>query len=271
MILRNDKGAVLLEFLLSMPLLFVMIMTVLQFAHIWMARQVVKYAAYCAARSTLTCNQTMAHTHARAAAKMVCAWITFSEPASELARIRAGRASSADPFLRDVSYRNAEGTVSDLNAVKSQVSRQVENLEMKVPGWGGIPGSSSLDRRIRVYAGNTTMDSLDLLHRLSYPWKTRATVEFDFPLLMPVVGKMLSYIVKRDYAKIKSEYNNGSLGFHPVSGWTGQKEVIDSERGYKEHALPYITLRETCILPRPYSTNSYPVTSACLELSRGGF
>lgn len=270
MILRNDKGAVLLEFLLSMPLLFVMIMTVLQFAHIWMARQVVKYAAYCAARSTLVCNQSTAHLNARAAAKMVCAWITFSEPASELAKIQAGRGSSADPFLRDASFRNAERTVSSLNGKKTQVSGEVEDLEMKVPGWGSIPGSSSLNERIRVYAGNKTLDQLDLWHRVTYPWKARATVEFDFPLLMPVVGKMLGWIVKQDYQKIKSDYDRGDIGLHPISGWYRKmKGGTDDES--QRYGFPYITLRETCILPKPYSTNSYPATSACLELISGGF
>ena len=252
----------MLEFLLVMPLLFVMIMAVLQLAHIWTARQVVKYAAYCAARATLTSNQAMALRHANAAAKQVCAWITFSEPASELKKVRGGTSVISDPFLRDVSVTNAENTVNNLNSLQGQLAQSVLNSEVAIPGWGTIPGSSSLNSRLRVYGDYKS----DTLHSSLYPWQSRVTVEFDFPLLMPVAGKMLSYLVNQEWKPLKKDLDSGSAGYLPVRGWTGQQEILSIEKEYEKHAFPYITLRETSIVPKPYSTDAYPVTSACLEL-----
>ena len=50
------RGSVLMEFVMTMPLLMMLVMLVLQFALIVTARQLVAYAAFCAARSTLSAN-----------------------------------------------------------------------------------------------------------------------------------------------------------------------------------------------------------------------
>ena len=265
MIEKNERGSAAVEFVLTMPILFVMIMAVMQLAHIWMARQVVKYAAFCAARSTLTCNAVTAHAHARDAAKQVCAWITFADDAEALDQSGDSSPRSLWWNAADIGVPEAAAYVTDVNAIKASLDENVTKLEMEIPGWGQIPHSSSLDKRIRVYAG------LYDLSGYNYPWETRATVEFDFPLLMPVAGKMLSFLVKKDYEdEIKEKLNTGEIGFHVGRGWTGQQELLESEKDYEKHAFPYITLRETCILPKPYSTAVYPVTSKDLEFGLGG-
>ena len=85
------------------------------------------------------------------------------------------------------------------------------------------------------------------------PWQTRAKVEFDFPLLMPVAGQMMSYLFKEDPDSVAQKIRAGELAVKPGVGWTGQEEK-------KDYSYPYITLKEMCILPKPYSTGIYPLS-----------
>lgn len=201
-----------MEFVLVMPLLFVMIMGVLQIAHIWMARQVVHYAAYCAARSTLTANTQLFQDQAvaRNAAYRVCAWIAFDD--------------------------EGDGDAQDVT---------------EIPGWGKIPFSESVKKRTRVVTGFTDVEYSGMLS--ACPWQTRAVVEFDFALLMPVAGQMMSYLVKQDASAVSGQIQSGEIAVRPGMGWTGQEEK-------KNYSYPYITLKEMCILPKPYSTAIYPLS-----------
>lgn len=262
----GERGSAVLELVFVLPVLFVMIMAVLQFAHIWMARQVVKYAAYCAARSTLTANQMTAHAHARKAAGLVCAWITFSVEAEDLKTISSQSNYSFGWNSQQVNVDEEDLYVRKINYIGFDYNsaENIINKEVKIHGWGYIPNSSSLDNRLRVWAG--IKEPLNYI----YPWETRATVEFDFPLLMPVVGKMLSYLVNKNYDDLKTLINSDQLGFDVGSWWTGQKEVIETDKAAYDHAYPYITLKEVCILPKPYSTSTYPLTSADFDIGVSG-
>ncbi len=260
----SEKGSVMLEFVIIMPVLFVMIMAVLQLAHVWMARQVVKYAAYCAARSTLTSNQYTSHAHARRAAKQVCAWITFSESAEDLERITGKTNYSFWWDSQQIGVNESANYVARINGISVDADSDIIAKEILIDGWGHIPNSSSLDNRIRVMAG--VLEPLNFV----YPWETRATVEFDFPLLMPVAGKMLSFLVNQSANDLKEKLDTGEVGYHAGRGWTGQQKIIDTDKNAEKHAYPYITLKETCILPKPYSTAIYPLTSTDLDISVSG-
>jgi Flp pilus assembly protein TadG len=77
------EGTVMLEFVVSFPIILTLILACMQFAHIWMARQVVHYSAFCAARATLVCNRGERTEAARQAARQVCAWIVNGMRAGE--------------------------------------------------------------------------------------------------------------------------------------------------------------------------------------------
>ena len=47
------RGSILMEFVIVAPLVLILVSFILQFAHIWIARQVTAYAAYCATRAIL--------------------------------------------------------------------------------------------------------------------------------------------------------------------------------------------------------------------------
>jgi Flp pilus assembly protein TadG len=74
----------MLEFVLSFPLVLMLILACLQMAHLLMAREVVHYAAYCAARSALVSGDLAeAQVAAQRAASAVCAWITMGSHLGE--------------------------------------------------------------------------------------------------------------------------------------------------------------------------------------------
>ena len=52
--LKDDKGSVLMEAIICLPVLLLLSLGVAQFAHIWYCRTIVHYAAYCGARAVLT-------------------------------------------------------------------------------------------------------------------------------------------------------------------------------------------------------------------------
>ena len=79
-------GSVMLEFVLAAPVILTLMLACMQFAHIWMAKQVVHYAAYCAARATLVCHESERDRAAEQAARQVCAWIVHGETAGEPAK-----------------------------------------------------------------------------------------------------------------------------------------------------------------------------------------
>ena len=76
----------MLEFVLAAPVVLTLILACMQFAHIWMAKQVVHYAAFCAARATLVCKESEFDRAAEQAARQVCAWIVHGETAGEPAK-----------------------------------------------------------------------------------------------------------------------------------------------------------------------------------------
>lgn len=55
-ILKRQQGDVIIEFVLVLPILLLLFFTCLQLAHFWIAKQLLHYAAYSAARTTLVTN-----------------------------------------------------------------------------------------------------------------------------------------------------------------------------------------------------------------------
>ncbi len=82
-LLHNDDGVVMLEFLLAFPLVLTLVLAVVQFSHLWIARQVVHYAAYCAARSMLVVQEGEYLAAGQQAAIEVCKWISIGRRAGQ--------------------------------------------------------------------------------------------------------------------------------------------------------------------------------------------
>ena len=86
----RKSGSVMLEFVLSFPIVLSLLLACIQFSHIWLARQVVHYSAYCAARATLVSHKGEYQPVAERAAEVVCAWIVKGHSAGESDRVVPG-------------------------------------------------------------------------------------------------------------------------------------------------------------------------------------
>lgn len=238
--LVHRQGSMLLEFVLTMPILMMLIMLVLQFAMIATARPMVSYAAFCAARSTLCANPVDSlnpdwrENCAFHAARRALAWVTIlgteesrEYRSSETANIEVGSSNFAD--IGDTS------TESFVTVMKGDESTH----DVVVPGWGQIPESNSVDKRLSV---ETNL----------FPGRyAAATVVYQYPLLIPIAGQMIGWLTRhswKDSAYVKS-------GVLPP-GW-----LDEVEDGGLIDGAPFITLTETCVLPLPYSPVRLPLNA----------
>lgn len=230
------RGSMLLEFVLTMPILFMLIMLILQFAQIMVVRQFVAYAAFCSTRSMLCSNPSewdsknpkqFQCTHQ--AARRVLAWVNiFGTP--ETAHLRG----SEEGYLSVSS-----GDFSDIQdtplTYTSKLYGSKATHDVLIPGWGQIPESNSVDRRLEVECGPKIPNG-----KYAY-----STVRYKFPLLIPVAGQMISFLAK--HSADESLYMRSKT---LMPGWTGEQELFDG--------VPFIELTETCVLPLPYSTANLP-------------
>mgnify|MGYP003957263795 FL=1 len=72
---HSTAGAVSLELVLVFPLVLMLFFLCIQIPHLWIARLVVHYASYCAARSALVSGAAEYDTAGQRAAEGVLAWI----------------------------------------------------------------------------------------------------------------------------------------------------------------------------------------------------
>ncbi len=186
---RAEQGSMLVEAVICLPVVLVLVLGCMQIAHIWMARQVVQYAAFAAARSLLTVPNSRHFTavqpggDAHKAAAAVCAWIALSQ--------RPG----ATP--------------------------------VRVPGWGGIPGSGGIDEKLRLE-----------LKQPAGEWVPVVTVNFDFPMVIPVAGPIIGWAVNP---------------WQENQEWLERKaDVTGNTHGGESVRYPYIRFRESAALSKPY-------------------
>ena len=96
-----------------------------------------------------------------------------------------------------------------------------------VPGWGPIPDSGAVHRKVRVTVSER-------------PWNVEATVEHDFALLLPIVGPMIGWLV--------NPWRQGQE-------WIEQRADETGNAGSPDILfLPHIRFRERAVLPKPYVT-----------------
>ncbi len=117
---RDDRGSVLMEFLLGFPLILALMLACMQFAQIWVARQVVVYAAYCAARAGLVCHDDEMQAAGQQAAEQVLAWVILGQAQGEAMKQLPGW-----------------GNIPDSGSVKRKVKAEVQkdgewNVKAKV-------------------------------------------------------------------------------------------------------------------------------------------
>ena len=119
---KSGEGAMLLEFVICFPILFILFLFIIQFCHIMIAWQVVHYSAYMGARSAMTENLVQRKAKAEKVAKRI------------LAVISASPADSKD----------------EKDRAKDEYS--------KLDGWGWLPNTKYLDKQVDVDISYTNLD-----------------------------------------------------------------------------------------------------------------
>ena len=236
------RGSMLVEFVLTMPILFMLIMLIIQFAQIMVVRQFVAYAAFCSTRSML-CSNPVEWDHdgklnncTHQAARRVLAWVNiFGTP--ETAHLRGW-----DEGYLSVSAGDFSDVEDSPISFITLLDGSKETHDVLVPGWGQVPESNSVDRRLDIPKEERFVKDGKF---------ATSTIKYKFPLLIPVAGQMIGFFLHHSAGE--SQYmKSNSL----PPGWIdslGEGEMLDG--------MPYITLTETCVLPLPYSTSKLPVNA----------
>lgn len=117
---------------------------------------------------------------------------------------------------------------------------------VEVPGWGRIPGSGSVDRRVETNVLEVNGEPLNGTNDLYSA--VGVTVKFRFPLLIPgmAINTILGNFANRDQPLAQGADFYGNLA------QASSNPIIDID------GWPYVDLHETCILPMPYSPSNFP-------------
>lgn len=121
--LSGRSGSVMLEFVMAFPLILLLMLGCMQITHIWIARQVTVYAAYCAARAALVVPQDEYPAAGKQAAEQVCAWAIIGQAEGEPEKVipgwgtipgtgAIGRGTKVVTMIRQVDPWNVSATVT---------------------------------------------------------------------------------------------------------------------------------------------------------------
>ncbi len=113
--MNHESGSILMETLIAMPLLIALVFGVLQLAHIHIARQVVSYAAYAAARATLPAADGKEEEAARKAAQRILCWLTTSADG-----MRSG------VLMPDPESKSVTGRILEFKLSRPERAREIE-------------------------------------------------------------------------------------------------------------------------------------------------
>ena len=124
--LKERKGAVLLEFVLCFPILIVLFLFAIQLAQIMITWQVVHYAAYMGARSSMVVNNIQRQSQAEKVVKRILAVVSAS-PAPKSGGDDKGSDRTKDEYC-------------------------------KLDGWGYLPDTKYLEQQVSVDIPLTDLD-----------------------------------------------------------------------------------------------------------------
>lgn len=219
------RGSVMMEFTIVFPVLLVLLFSCVQFAHIWGAKQVVHYAAFCAARAALV------HVEEPYGPSFVND--SWPEPAFELGYVgfdpQFTRKDSIANGIRS-GHANSEAEYAGCKAA-ARVCAWVTmggTGGITVPGWGEINGSDVVEMKTRA-----------IVEFDRSTWNVQATVEHDFALVTPIVGPMLAW---------------GMNPWAASGAWLKTTTDPTGDAYLSSFPFPHIRLKETVWMAKPYRT-----------------
>lgn len=225
--LKEDKGSVLMEAIICLPVLLLLSLGVAQFAHIWYCRTIVHYAAYCAARATLTApgnndgsqNYAAEWNQASQAAYKICQLVNFStlQDGEILPGVNNNLAIPGGGRIENKCFVRIIGDRSEAPA------RRADNIERD-------------DGELR----EPTLDE----------WHRGVRVKMHVPLLFPFAGNIIG-------ATMKMWSDNGDLDIRPTTPAAegrGDSVTGDPNNTSGNFFFPHIVLRERVYIAKPFKS-----------------
>lgn len=200
----SDRGSMMMEAVLVLPIFVLIIFFIIQISLVWVAKELTYYAAFCSARAAMVYNPADYDGTATAAAKTVLSWMSFSG---------SGKGGQSNMKVGDY----------------------------EVPNSGGINGQVSV--KIDEYSGDGKGD-------VTFP-AVRATVTFQFPLLIPFGGPVVAYFFGASLNGVSTE---GALTnmYIPTNA---DAAVSGLQYSGDHYSIPLV---ESCTLAKPYRTETFP-------------
>ena len=219
--MKERKGAVLLEFVLCFPILLVLFFFAMQLAQIMITWQVVHYAAYMGARSSMVTNNIQRQSQAEKVVKRILAVVSAS-PSSSAQNKKDGKDNNKD-------------------------SERTKDEYCKLDGWGYLPDTKYLEKQVSVDIPLMDID----------PSGVRCTVKFKMFLNVPVAGPLIAYFANpnkkdKDWEK---KLDDQAYALNPAL-LPDDPQTIEPEKDLK---IPYIELSSTSVVNIPYGTKAYPL------------
>lgn len=219
-IVRAHAGTVLMETVLVLPILTILIFAIVQFALIWYARIMTQYAAYNAARAALVYHPGE--------------YRESGIPGTTIRTVVTEKFKQTEGPCWEAACRTLAWVSSSPDGGSSKID---------VPGWyDAIPSSSHIARQVRIIQAES--------QEMTNAPVVKVTVEFDFPLYVPVVGRMLAYFNKVE-GEEPSRYE--VWGWNPDAAGAAKLDTLH----HRDMDVDFIRLRATAILPKPYRTSHF--------------
>ena len=221
--LKERKGAVLLEFVLCFPILLVLFLFAMQLAQIMITWQVVHYAAYMGARSSMVTNNLQRQSQAEKVVKRILAVVSASPATTSAQNSKGGN----------------KGGNKDADRTKDEYC--------KLDGWGYLPDTKYLEKQVDVDIPLVDID----------PSGVRCTVKFKMFLNVPVAGPLIAFFANpnkkdKDWEK---KLDDQAYALNPAL-LVDDPQTVEPEKDLK---IPYIELSSTSVVNIPYGTKAYPL------------
>jgi len=168
---RSERGQALVEYAIVFPLQLMMTLAIIQLAQIFVAKQVVEYAAYCGARAKLVGldNETTSF-----------CWEGTSS------QLNGAQVAALIP-LSGICSNNAN-----------------ETNVLSLPGWGNLPGYGTASDPAITTVNFQTVNSSTTSQSTSLPG-VYCNITFNYPLVVPV-GNIVAYQIGQVFLGVDTAY-----------------------------------------------------------------
>lgn len=261
MIHKDEKGSIMLETVLVLPIFVLIVFFLIQITFVWTAKQMTYYAAYCGARAALVYNpadyhaekqddgswQTNGYTRGGVvhhASCTVLSWISWSLDGTDDGNFKIGS------LFNEMTDNSKGYSIPFSSNVRKQVTVEIREFE-KIPdnganGEGAAKSPASIQEQFPAVTVN---------------------VNFKCPLFIPLGGSIIAYFFgANDQVRILNDEDKKNI--IGISGFSAPKgndvhtnlqkhgNYVNTKRG---HEYYMIDIRESCTMAKPYKTDTFPL------------